>query len=121
MQYQCSRRDRKITYINLPIGAIHKGRPQFFSRFLPPSPLSAHAHRFATHPPVDVRIRDTDPPCNAFLGATKEPPIAFAFPVFIFRRDEGAAYCIRFSRFYFFFRATYSPLWQLPTSLYDLD
>ena len=48
-----------------------------------------------------------------FLGATKEPPIAFAFPVF--RRDEGAAYCIRFSRF--FFRATYSPLWQLPTSL----
>jgi len=29
-----------------------------------------------------------------FLGATKEPPIAFAFPVF--RRDEGAAYCIRF-------------------------
>jgi len=34
---------------------------------------------------------------SRFLGATKEPPIAFAFPVF--RRDEGAAYCIRFSRF----------------------
>ena len=33
----------------------------------------------------------------SFLGATKEPPIAFAFPDF--RRDEGAAYCFRFSRF----------------------
>ena len=35
--------------------------------------------------------------CIGFLGATKEPPIAFAIPVF--GRDEGAAYCIRFPRF----------------------
>jgi len=36
-----------------------------------------------------------------FSGATKEPPILFSlFP---------------------FFRATYSPLWQLPSSLYDFD
>ena len=38
---------------------------------------------------------------SLFLGATKEPPIAFAFPVF--------------------FRATYSPLWQLSRSLEDFD
>ena len=33
-------------------------------------------------------------------GATREPPIVFAFPVFIFRRDERAAYCFRFPPFF---------------------
>ena len=34
---------------------------------------------------------------------------------FIFKRDEGAACCFRFLRF--FFRVTYSPVWQLSRSL----
>ena len=54
---------------------------------------------------------------SRFSGTTKELPIVFAFPGF--RRDEGAAYCIRLSRF--FFRATYSPLLQLPRSVEDFD
>jgi len=68
-----------------------------------------HRHRL-----VSFRGATKEPPIVFLLGATKEPPIAFAFPVFlgatkeppiafafpVFRCDEGAAYCIRFSRFY---------------------
>jgi len=53
--------------LSIVLGAIHKGRPQFFSRFLTALPHVRTCPAVGIPPTVDILIRDKDPPLQCIF------------------------------------------------------
>jgi len=59
--------NKRGTIVGSALGAIHKRRPQCFSRFLTPLPHVRTCPSVGTPLPVDVRVRDKDPPLQCIF------------------------------------------------------